>query len=79
MFNIGKELFFVPVMMVLKSLSGRSDAAIFAELTAGVVGEDGRQDQYYARCIQNMMVELQEEGLFNSQQVPYRPPSTAPP
>ncbi len=65
MFNIGKELFFVPVMMILKCLSDRSDAGIFAELTAGCDPED----HYYAGCLRNMLAELQEEGLFSGDQV----------
>ncbi len=73
MFNVGKELFFVPVIMVLKCLSDRSDAGIFSELLSGVSGggggDDGHPDQYYTRCLQNMMVELQEEGLYTGQQV----------
>ena len=35
MFNVGKELFFVPVIMVLKCLTDRSDASIYEQLTAG--------------------------------------------
>ncbi len=65
MFNIGKELFFVPVVMLLKCLSDRSDAGIFAELTAGCDPED----HYYAGCLRNMLTELQDEGLFSSEQV----------
>lgn len=40
MFNIGKELFFVSVVMILKCLSDRSDAGIYQELTAGTDPED---------------------------------------
>ena len=35
MFNVGRELFFVPVIMVLKCLSQRSDASLYEQLTAG--------------------------------------------
>ena len=65
MFSFGKELFFVPVVMVLKCLSARSDAAIYAALTAGV-DED---DHYYRGCLKNMLAEPQEEGLYSPEQV----------
>ena len=35
MFNVGKELFFVPAIMILKCLSSRSDVDIYAKLTQG--------------------------------------------
>lgn len=35
MFNVGKELFFIPAVMVLKCLTSRSDADIYAKLTQG--------------------------------------------
>jgi DNA-directed RNA polymerase I subunit RPA2 len=35
MFNVGKELFFVPAIMILKCLSSRSDADIYAKLIQG--------------------------------------------
>ena len=36
MFNVGKELFFVPVVMVLKCLTEQSDVQIYAQLIAGI-------------------------------------------
>ena len=38
MFNVGKELFFVPAIMILKCLSSRSDVDIYAKLTQGKCG-----------------------------------------
>ena len=67
MFSVGKELFFIPVVMVLKCLSDRSDAAIFSALTAGM-GED-EDNHYYRGCLKNMLAEPQEEGLYSSKQV----------
>ena len=37
MFNVGKELFFVPAVMILKCLTSRSDADIYAKLIQGKV------------------------------------------
>ena len=37
MFNVGKELFFIPVVMVLKCLSNQSDKQIFDHLIAGKI------------------------------------------
>lgn len=39
MFNVGKELFFVPVVMVLKCLVDKSDAEIYSHLVAGKLDE----------------------------------------
>ena len=36
MFNVGKELFFIPVVMVLKCLSNQSDKQIFEKCIAGI-------------------------------------------
>ena len=66
MFNVGKELFFVPVVMMLKLLSPwRSDAAIYERLGAGT-DED---DHYYRGCLRNMLAEPAQEGLFTGEQV----------
>ena len=40
MFNVGRELFFIPVIMILKMLSNRSDAYIYEQLCAGAEPED---------------------------------------
>ncbi len=65
MFNLGKELFFVPVVCILKCLTERSDAGIYEALMAGT----DPKDHYYRGCVKNMLTEPQEEGLFSSKQV----------
>ncbi len=65
MFNVGRELFFVPVVMILKSLCDRSDAYIYEQLCAGTDPED----HYFRGCLKNMLNEPQEEGLFASDQI----------
>ena len=67
MFNLGKELLFVPVVLILKCLSERSDAGIFAALTSGL--GDQEENHYYRGCLKNMLAEPQEEGLYSSEQV----------
>jgi DNA-directed RNA polymerase I subunit RPA2 len=47
MLSFGRELFFVPVVMLLKCLSGRSDAAIYEQLVAGTEEDD----HYYRNAI----------------------------
>merc|ERR550519_1744741 len=63
MFALNKELFFLPVMMLLKCLKDVSDSYIYRRLMVGV-GED----PYYQGAIVNMLRELQEEGLYNREQ-----------
>merc|ERR1719237_2055484 len=63
MFALNKELFFLPVMMLLKCLKDVSDSYIYRRLMVGV-GED----PYYQGAIVNMLRELQEEGLYNQEQ-----------
>uniref|UniRef100_A0A182Y5R7 DNA-directed RNA polymerase subunit beta n=1 Tax=Anopheles stephensi TaxID=30069 RepID=A0A182Y5R7_ANOST len=62
MINISKGLSFIPVMMILKALGNHSDNEIYRKLVDGF--ED---DQYYKRCIMNMLRELHEEGMHKSQ------------
>ena len=40
MFNVGRELFFVPVIMVLKCLCDRSDAYIYQQLNMATNPDD---------------------------------------
>ena len=40
MFNVGRELFFIPVVMILKCLSNRSDAYIYEQLCSGTDPDD---------------------------------------
>merc|ERR1719193_1505313 len=58
-----KELFFLPVVMLLKCLKDVSDSYIYRRLMVGVV-----DDPYYQGAIVNMLRELQEEGLYNQDQ-----------
>merc|ERR1719153_470003 len=63
MFALNKELFFLPVVMLLKCLKEVSDSYIYRRLMVGVV-----DDPYYQGAIVNMLRELQEEGLYNQDQ-----------
>lgn len=63
MFALNKELFFLPVVMLLKCLKDVSDSYIYRRLMVGVV-----DDPYYQGAIVNMLRELQEEGLYNQEQ-----------
>ena len=65
MFNVSRELFFVPVVVVLKCLSDHSDAYIYEQLIAGTDPDD----HYYKGCLRNMLREPQEEGLYSSDQI----------
>jgi len=65
MFNVRKELYFVPVIMILKCLTDQSDKQIFDQLVAGTE----ENDHYYRGCLKTMIAEPQEEGLFSSDQV----------
>lgn len=62
MFALNKELFFVPVVMLLKCLVDVSDSALYRRLVVGV-GED----PYYQGALVAMLRELQEEGLYSRQ------------
>merc|ERR1719431_2473809 len=62
MFALNKELFFVPVVMLLKCLVEVSDSALYRRLLVGV-GED----PYYQGALVAMLRELQEEGLYSRQ------------
>lgn len=64
MFFYRKEKFFVPVMMMLKALSGNlPDIEIFNELTKD------KDDDFYKSCIVNMMRNLLSEKLLCPAQV----------
>merc|ERR1719209_71445 len=63
MFALNKELFFVPVMMILKCLKDVPDSYIFRRLMVGV-----GDDPYYKGNIVNMLRELQDEGIYNQEQ-----------
>jgi len=63
MFALNKELFFVPVMMILKCLADVPDSYIYRRLMVGV-----GDDPYYKGNIVNMLRELQDEGIYNQEQ-----------
>ena len=63
MFALNKELFFVPVVMILKCLKDVSDSYIYRRLLVGV-----GDDPYYQGNIVNMLRELQDEGLYSQEQ-----------
>ena len=65
MFNVGKELYFIPVIMILKCLTDQTDKQIFDQLVAGTEEED----HYYRGCLKTMLSEPQEEGLFSKDQI----------
>merc|ERR1719228_2781699 len=63
MFALNKELFFVPVVMILKCLKDVTDSYIYRRLLVGVGA-----DPYYQGNIVNMLRELQDEGLYSQEQ-----------
>ena len=65
MFNVEKELYFIPVIMILKCLTDQSDKQIFDQLAAGTE----ENDYYYKGCLKTMLAEPQEEGLFSPEQI----------
>ena len=64
MFSLNKELYFVPVIMLLKCFKDVPDSYIFRRLMVGV-----GDDPYYKGLVVNMLRELQAEGLYNREQV----------
>uniref|UniRef100_A0A182Q1G0 DNA-directed RNA polymerase subunit beta n=1 Tax=Anopheles farauti TaxID=69004 RepID=A0A182Q1G0_9DIPT len=62
MINVQKSLSFIPIVMLLKALCNYSDHEIYRRLIASV-----ESDQYYKRCILNMLRELHNETLHSSQ------------
>merc|ERR550519_1862752 len=63
MFALNKELFFLPVMMLLKCLKDVSDSYIYKRLMVGA-----GDDPYYKGSVVNMLREVQEEGIFSHDQ-----------
>ncbi|KAH6940188.1 hypothetical protein HPB50_026310 [Hyalomma asiaticum] len=64
MFSYMKELFFMPIMMLLKALCDVSDYYIYSELISGK--ED---DSFFKGCVINMLRQVQNEGLLTRDQV----------
>ncbi|CAL8147571.1 unnamed protein product [Orchesella dallaii] len=60
MFNVGRELFFVPLMMILKALVDVTDEFIYKRCIAGF--ED---DLYMKGCITDMLRDLHRQGIHS--------------
>uniref|UniRef100_A0A182JFS2 DNA-directed RNA polymerase subunit beta n=1 Tax=Anopheles atroparvus TaxID=41427 RepID=A0A182JFS2_ANOAO len=63
MISIRKALIFLPIMLLMKSLTNYTDNAIYRKLITGY--ED---DPYYKRSILGMLRDLHTEGLHNQYQ-----------
>lgn len=63
MFSMDKELFFVPVVMLLKCLKDVTDAEVYRELMIGA-----GDDPYRQGVVVNMIREIQDERLFSRDQ-----------
>lgn len=55
-----RELFYIPLMYILKCLVDWNDAQISAQLIAGKPG-----DQFWANCVRNMLTLAQDEGIVS--------------
>ncbi|XP_029831423.2 DNA-directed RNA polymerase I subunit RPA2 [Ixodes scapularis] len=64
MFSYMKEIFFMPVMMLLKALCDVTDYHIYSELVAGK-----ENDSFYKGCIINMLRQVQNENLLTRDEV----------
>ncbi|KAG7164844.1 DNA-directed RNA polymerase I subunit RPA2-like [Homarus americanus] len=58
-FAVKRELFFVPLIMILKALMDYSDQQIYQHLIRG-----RENDMYFTEKIKNMMRDLHAEGLY---------------
>jgi DNA-directed RNA polymerase I subunit RPA2 len=63
MFAYNRELFFVPVIMLLKCIKDVTDAELYKELMVGA-----GDDPYRRGVVVNMIRELQEEALYSRDQ-----------
>jgi len=63
MFSHSREMFFVPVIMLLKCLLEVTDAEIYRELMIGA-----GNDHYRKSVVVNMIRELQEESIYSRDQ-----------
>jgi DNA-directed RNA polymerase I subunit RPA2 len=64
MFNVGRELFYVPVMMIMKALIDATDEFIYKHCVAGC--ED---DLLMTASVTTMLRQLHREGLHTHSQV----------
>ncbi|KAK7499458.1 hypothetical protein BaRGS_00009433 [Batillaria attramentaria] len=63
-FAYNKQIYYVPLVMVLKGLLNVSDKYIFDELTKG-----REEDSYYKGCVVFMLREMAEQGLLTRTQM----------
>ena len=63
MFNVGRELFFVPIMMIMKALIDATDEFIYKHCVAGC--ED---DLLMTASVATMLRELHREGIHTHAQ-----------
>lgn len=57
-----REIFYIPLMYIMKALTNKSDARIFEHLTQLRPG-----DSFWASCVKNMLVSATEEGVVDQQ------------
>uniref|UniRef100_A0A8R1DTA8 DNA-directed RNA polymerase subunit beta n=1 Tax=Caenorhabditis japonica TaxID=281687 RepID=A0A8R1DTA8_CAEJA len=57
-----REIFYVPLMYIMKALCDKNDAVISSFLTRGRPG-----DQFFASCVMNMLAQCQEEGILHQE------------
>ncbi|CAD6184400.1 unnamed protein product [Caenorhabditis auriculariae] len=55
-----REIFYVPLMYIVKALTDRNDAVIAAEFRRG-----RKNDTFFSSCVVNMLAQCQEEGVMN--------------
>ncbi|KAG1649768.1 DNA-directed RNA polymerase I subunit RPA2 [Nymphon striatum] len=60
MFSHRRELFFVPIILILKAFCDVSDQYIYKEILKG-----NENNSYLQRCIANMLRQAQDEGIHN--------------
>ncbi|XP_033762318.1 DNA-directed RNA polymerase I subunit RPA2-like [Pecten maximus] len=63
-FTYNKEMFFVPVVFILKALVKVTDKYIYDELIQGK-----EEDSYYKGCIVGMLRQVQDEGLLTQSSI----------
>ncbi|UMM10247.1 hypothetical protein L5515_000112 [Caenorhabditis briggsae] len=57
-----REIFYIPMMYIVKALTNKNDAVISAEFKKG-----RPKDQFFASCILNMLAQCQEEGILDQE------------
>lgn len=63
MFNVGRELFFVPLMMLIKAMLNVTDEFIYKNCMAGY--ED---DLYFKSCLTDMLRDLHRDKIHTHEQ-----------